>query len=134
MNNTFHLIIISPYGKYFEGEVEFLEVHSEKYSLGILPGHAPLISTLVVSKMTIKMHDESFNYAIGGGAINVEKEKVTLLLDSIEREDEIDLARAEEAKRRAEERLKIKDDSIDINRAKLSLFRALNRIKIASKD
>ena len=134
--STFLLSILTPYGHYFEGNVEFLEVHSEKYSLGILPNHAPLISTLIISKMIIRMNGKDFVYANGGGVIYVDKDKVTLILDSVERADEIDLTRAEESKRRAEERLKDldKQNAIDINRAKLALARALNRINIASKD
>lgn len=137
MANTFHLIILTPYGRYFDGSAEFLQVQSDKYSLGILPGHAPLISTLVVSKMIIQMQGGSrYTYAIGGGAINVSKEEVTLILDSVEREDEIDLNRANEAKKRAEERLNEanKNSSIDKDRALLAYARALNRIKIATKD
>ncbi len=136
MAETFLLTILTPYGHYFEGQVEFLEVLSEKYSLGILPHHAPLISTLVVSKMTLKMHDKTYEYAIGGGAINIEKDKVTLILDSIERKDEIDVQRAKEAMKRAEDRLTNKDEkgSIDRDRAQEAYIRALNRIKIAAKD
>ena len=135
MEKTFHLNILTPYGHYFEGDVEFLEVRSEKYSLGILPGHAPLISTLAIGKMTTRMRGKTEIYAIGGGVINVEKEKVTLILDSIESRDEIDLERAKEAKKWAEERLNNKedDDAMDIKRAKLALLKAINRIDIGSK-
>ena len=135
-NNTFHLVILTPYGRYYEGDIEFLEVHSEKYNLGILPGHAPLVSTLTISKMVIKAMGGTTIYAIGGGVINIEKEKVTLILNSIEREDEIDVARAEEAKKRAEDRLNRinKNDTIDVNRAKLALMRATNRLNIKLKS
>ncbi len=135
-NKTFHLTILTPYGRYFDAEVEFLEVHSEKYNLGILPGHAPLVSTVAISKMIIKTFNNTLVYAVGGGIINVSKEKTTLVLDSIERSDEIDIARAIEAKKRAEERLKniAQEEAIDINRAKLSLLKAINRIEIGSKD
>ena len=136
MEKTFHLNILTPYGHYFEGEVEFIEVRSEKYNLGILLGHAPLISTLEVGKMVLRIRSVNEIYAIGGGIINVEKDKVTLILDSVERADEIDLERAKEAKKRAEDRLNIskEDDAIDVNRAKLALLKAINRIDIGSKD
>lgn len=134
-DTTFHLLVLTPYGRYFDGDVAFLEVHSEKYNLGILPNHAPLISTLTISKMEIRAMGQSMVYAIGGGVINVEKNSVTLILNSLEREDEIDINRALEAKKRAEERLKesIKNDAIDVNRAKLALMRATNRLNIGSK-
>ena len=111
-NQTFHLSILTPYGHYFDGEVEFLEVRSDKYNLGILPGHAPLISTIAISKMRIKAHGREMLYAVGGGVITITKEKTTLVLDSVERADEIDLERAKEAQKRAEERLKRNDEEI----------------------
>ncbi len=131
---NFQLIVLTPYGRYFEGFVDFLEVRSEEYNLGILPGHTPLISTVAICKMTVKIGSHKENYAVGGGVINVEKDKVTLILDSIESADEIDVARAQEAKKRAEERLSeaTKNDAIDVNRAKLSLLRAINRINVGT--
>lgn len=135
-SNTFRLVILTPYGKYFDNEVEFLNVKSEKYNLGILPKHAPLISTLVVSEMEIRMfNNTSFHYAIGGGAIEISKKKVTLILDSIEKSDEIDVDRANQAKERAQNRLANKNDpTIDMNRAKLAYTRAVNRLNIALKN
>ena len=136
MASTFHLLILTPYGRYFDGDVEFLEVHSEKYNLGILPGHADLISTLAISKMIIRAFGQQMEYAIGGGVIRVEKDKTTLILDSVERSDEIDINRAQDAKRRAEERISEanKNTAIDVNRAKLALLRAVNRINLKSKS
>ena len=136
VEQTFHLSILTPYGHYFDGEVEFLEVHSDKYNLGILPGHAPLISTVTISKMIIKAHGKSMTYAVGGGVITVNKEKTTLVLDSCERADEIDIERAKEAKQRAEERLngQANENAVDVNRAKIALMKAINRIEVGSKD
>jgi len=128
------LLILTPYGRYFEGEVDFLGVRSSNYTLGILPNHSPLVSTLIISKMIIKMGGEEYSYAIGGGVINIDKEKTTLILDSCERSDEIDLDRAKEAKIRAEERLERakKDETIDVARAQVALLRAINRIDVGS--
>ena len=136
MKDLLHLVILTPYGRYFEGDVSFVQVYSEKYNLGILPNHAPLISTVDICKMTIRMNGKETCYAVGGGVLNIDSEKTTLILNSVERSDEIDKARAEEAKKRAEERLKEKatDDAIDVNRAKLALLRAINRLKVAKGD
>lgn len=136
MKELLHLVILTPYGRYFEGDVSFVQVCSEKYSLGILPNHAPLISTIDICKMIIKMNGKEIIHAIGGGIINVDSEKTTLILNSVERSDEIDKERAEQAKKRAEERLKQKatDDAIDVNRAKLALLRAINRLKVVDGD
>ena len=135
MQDTLHVVILTPFGRYFEGEADFLEVFSEKYSLGILPNHAPLISTVDICRMVIRKGKEEMIYATSGGVINIDKDKVTLILNSIERDDEIDVERAKQAKQRAEDRLKnlIKDDTLDVNRAKLALLRATNRLDICSK-
>lgn len=134
MQETFHLVVLTPYGRYLEGDATFLNVRSDKYNLGIYPGHAPLISTVSICKMIIRFGNTEYSYAIGGGIINIEKEKITLILDSVERSDEIDINRAEEAKKRAEDRLKSQNsDQVDVSRAKLALLRALNRLDIGEK-
>lgn len=133
--NTFFLDIYTPFGHYLKTNASFLEVQSEDYLLGIMAGHAPLISTLVISKMVIEINSIRYLYAIGGGLININKDGITLLLDSVERSDEINLQRAIEAQKRAEKRLNDLDDkSIDKNRAKLALARAINRIRLIQTD
>lgn len=127
---TFKLEILTPLGKYLSQDVDFVEVQTQEYLLGILPNHSPLISTVVISKLTVKSFGEEYHYAVGGGVLRVEKNKTTLMLESIERSDEIDINRAYEAKKRAEDRLGNSDESTDILRAQLALARALNRIKI----
>ena len=128
--STFLLEILTPYGKYFDRYVEEIIVQTEDYTLGILPNHAPLISTLEVCKLTIKIAGKTYTYAISGGVIDIKKNTdVVLLLNSIERQDEIDILRAKAAKDRAEELLKHSDE-IDVKRAKASLARALNRISV----
>jgi F-type H+-transporting ATPase subunit epsilon len=133
--NTFFLDIYTPFGHYLKTNASFLEVQSEDYLLGIMAGHAPLISTLVISKMVIEINSIRYLYAIGGGLININKDGITLLLDSVEKSDEINLQRAIEAQKRAEKRLNDLDDkSIDKNRAKLALARAINRIRLIQTD
>ena len=124
-----NLEILTPYGKYYAGEVDWIQVRSEDFLMEILPNHAPLVSSLVISKMTIKNGNEEALYAIGGGVIRVEKGKTTLLLNSIEGKDDIDINRANDAKLRAEKRLENKDE-VDVTRAKSALERALNRISV----
>ena len=126
---TFLLEIYTPYGKYFDRYVEEIIVKTEEYVLGILPGHAPLIAKVRLGKLEIIREGERNIYATGEGIINVKKDGVTLLVDSIERKDEIDIDRAKEAKRRAEERLK-EPLNIDVERATKALIRANNRIAI----
>lgn len=124
-----NLEILTPFGKYYSGEVDWIKVHSEDFYMEILPNHSPLVSSLAISKMTMKNDGKETQFAIGGGIIRVEKGKTTLLLNSIEGKNDIDIARATEAKQRAESRLANKDN-IDVARATRALKKALNRIDI----
>ena len=130
---TFLLEIYTPYGKYLDRYVEELVIQTDEYLLGILPNHAPLVAKVKTSKMEILLEGEKRCYANGEGLINVTKDGVTLLLDSIESKDEIDIDRAKDAKRRAEERLK-EPLNIDIERAQRALIRANNRIAIYENE
>ena len=131
--NTFLLEIYTPFGKYFDRNVDELIVQSDDYVLGILPNHAPLIAKVKTSKMYIIQNGERKCYAIGEGLINVSKDGVTLLLESIESKNDIDIDRAREAKRRAEERLALRVD-IDIERAQRALIRAKTRIDVYENE
>ena len=133
MRNSFNLKVVTPYGVYLNEEVEYLSVYAPHSVLGILPNHADLISSLIISEMKVRIHETYFYYAITGGVIHVKDGDVTLLLNSIERKDEIDINRAEEAKRRAEQRLKDRDENLDYARAEAALKRAINRLNVAKK-
>ena len=126
---TFLLEIYTPYGKYFDRYVNELVIQTDEYVLGILPNHAPLVAKVKIGKMEIVQNGERKCYANGEGLINVKKDGVTLIVDSVERKDEIDIDRAKEAKKRAEERLK-EPLNIDVERATRALIRANNRIAI----
>ena len=131
---TFNLTILTPYGRYLDGQIVFLEVRNDKYSMGISHGHTPLISTVTVGKIKIRFPSEEYIYATGGGIIKVEKDKTTLILDSIERSDEIDFDRANESMKRAKDRLENKSAELDEVRAKASLLRALNRLSFKQNN
>ena len=131
--STFLLEIYTPFGKYFDRNVDELVVQSDDYVLGILPNHAPLVAKVKTSKMYIIQNGERTCYAIGEGLINVTKNSVTLLLESIEAKKDIDINRAKEAKRRAEERLQVRVD-IDIERAQKALNRAKTRIDVYENE
>ena len=126
---TFLLEIYTPYGKYFDRYVNELVIQTDEYVLGILPNHAPLVAKVKIGKMEIVQNGERKCYANGEGLINVKKDGVILIVDSVERKDEIDIDRAKEAKKRAEERLK-EPLNIDVERATRALIRANNRIAI----
>ena len=127
--NTFHLDILTPYKKYMSKDITFMQIRNDDAVLGILPHHASLITNIEICKLVIKSGSETLKYAVGGGLMNIkEGTKVVLLVNSIERSDEIDVSRAEKAKDRAEKR--IKEGDADVIRAKAALARALNRISV----
>jgi F-type H+-transporting ATPase subunit epsilon len=101
--------------------------------LGILPGHAPLLSELRPGEITYKQRGATHRLAVTGGFLEVLPEQVTVLAEAAERPEEIDLARAQAAKDRAEKRLRSFDSEIDLNRASIALERAIIRMQVASR-
>ena len=125
---------VTPNGTYKEVETSIINVRSTDGDRGILPNRVPLVLMLEVSRLETKENGERKEYAIGGGMLYFENNVATVLVDSIESKEDIDLARAEAAKDRAEGRIsgKLKEDNLDLKRAELALVRALNRIKVAN--
>ena len=101
--------------------------------LGILPRHVPLITTLQPGELRVKRGGEETSLLVTGGFMEVTPDKVLVLADAAERSEEIDLARAEEARRRAEERLAGSRDAVDAARAEAALRRAMVRIRIGQR-
>ena len=116
-------------------EVDMVIAPGVEGALGILPHHAPLMTTLTVGELRVKKEgEEDLSLAISGGFMEVLSNQVTVLADSAERADEIDVARAEAARRRAEERLKQRrEEDIDLARAQAALRRSLIRLKVARR-
>jgi F-type H+-transporting ATPase subunit epsilon len=106
---------------------------SEGY-FGVLPGHAPLLATLGIGELTYRIGRDERHVAIAGGFAEVRNDKVIVLADSAERPQDIDRARAERARDRAEQRLAGRaQDEIDYARAGAALARALTRIQVAGR-
>jgi F-type H+-transporting ATPase subunit epsilon len=101
--------------------------------LGILPHHAPLITMLQPGELLIRKGHEETYMAVSGGFLEVRPDKIIVLADACERADEIDIERAEEAKCRAEERLKTRPTGVDAMRAEAALRRSLLRLRIAGR-
>ncbi len=133
MAKTFIVKMLTPDGKAYEQEVDLVSTHTTAGVLGIMSGHLPLEAILDINELVLHHGSEVKRFAIGGGILHVTPNSVTILADSFESEDEIDLLRAEDSKRRAEERLKSKTENIDMARAEISLKKALNRISIAKR-
>ena len=101
--------------------------------LGILPGHAPLITELAVGEISYRNHDITHHLAVAWGFAEVLPDKVTILAETAERSDEIDAKRAQQAKERAEQRLKSGSTDVDYARAENALQRAECRLQVCEK-
>ncbi|BAF60992.1 F0F1-type ATP synthase, epsilon subunit [Pelotomaculum thermopropionicum SI] len=132
-DKTQRLEIVTPQRKVFSEDVSFLVAPGTEGELGVLPNHAPLITSLNIGIMRIQQEGKTFKVVVTGGFMEVRDNKVTVLANAAERAEEIDVARAEAARRRAEERLAKKTPDIDVLRAELALKRALTRLKAAGQ-
>jgi F-type H+-transporting ATPase subunit epsilon len=101
--------------------------------LGILPHHAPLMTMLRPGDLLVRKDNEEQFLAISGGFLEVRPDKVVILADTCERAEEIDVARAQAAERRAEQILKTKPSEVDATAAEAALRRSLTRLKVAEK-
>ncbi len=117
----------------YSGDVDLVVAPGIEGQLGILPHHAPLMTTLQVGELWVKKGREEFSLAISGGFLEVRPDRVIILADAAERAEEIDIARAEEAKHRAEEQLSHHPPEVDAARTEVALRRALTRLKIVEK-
>jgi len=124
------LDIVTPYGHVFTEEVDEVVAPGSEGEFGVLPNHIPFLTTLKIGMLIYKKGSETGYFFVGSGYSEVGPDKVTILADSAERADSIDIQRAIEAKKRAEERLK-QAEKIDQARAKAALERAVTRIQIA---
>lgn len=130
---TFRLKIVTPRGIYKEIDVEMLNLRTNAGQIGILANHLPLASGIEISEMNYIDEKGKRNiFAIGGGFVYVNEDETTLIANTIESPEEIDLRRAEEAKRRAEKRLEDKDG--DILRAEMALRKAITRISVKNQQ
>jgi F-type H+-transporting ATPase subunit epsilon len=130
---TIKLEIVTAERVVFSGDVDLILAPGLEGELGILPHHAPLMTTLAPGELTARTSGEEYNLAISGGFIEVRPERVIVLADSAERAEEIDIARAEEAKKRAKEQLSHPVSSADTPQAEAALRRALARLEVANR-
>ena len=129
-----NLEIVTPSKSAFKGEIKSITVPGTKGRFQVLKNHAPIISTFDIGMIKVDLADGKSNYySAAGGTIEVLDNKVLVLADSIELVSEIDEERALKAKQRAEERLAEKNSEINIARAQAALARANNRLSIKEK-
>lgn len=125
------LEIVTPEKQLFSGEVDSVLAPGIEGQLGILPHHAPLITVLQEGELIARAGGEEVSFAIHGGCMQVLPDRVIVLADVGERADEINIARAEEARRRAEELLKKEPPPEMRAEAMAALRRAHLRLRVA---
>jgi F-type H+-transporting ATPase subunit epsilon len=130
---TFRLEVVTAERMVFSDDVNMVVAWGTEGQLGILPHHAPLMTMLRPGDLLIRKDNEEQYLAIGGGFLEVRPDKVIVLADACERAEEIDVTRAEAAKRRAEEILKARVPEVDAAVAEAALRRSLARLKVAEK-
>ncbi|HXZ81766.1 MAG TPA: F0F1 ATP synthase subunit epsilon [Terriglobales bacterium] len=134
MADTFQLEIVTPDRMVVRDVAEEAQIPGKNGYLGILPGHAPLITELAVGQISYKSSGQTHYLAVAWGFAEVLPNKVTILAETAERAREIDVKRAEEAKQRAEQHLCSADPETDYERAMNALRRAEARLDAAQKS
>ena len=129
----FRLQIVTTEGSLFDGEAEALRLRTSEGYVSIRAGHADYIAALDIGIVTVTQNGKSRNAACGGGFLSVEKGEVRLVATTFEYAEDIDAERAEQAKKRAEERLAEAKEEKDILLAKAKLSRALNRLAVVKE-
>ena len=131
MSKTFQLDIVTPTSIISEGQVEYLRAPSTDGLFGVKRGHASSMILMDIGEIKIIKDGKEVFYATNGGFADIRPEGVMLLVETAERNDEIDKERAEKAFQRAKDRLK--DDSTNLHRAKAAINRSRNRLKILNR-
>ena len=116
-----------------EEQVDEVEIPGADGYLGILPGHTPLLALLQVGELWYRRGQEKVYLSIAFGFAEIQPDRVTILAEIAEKAEEIDIARAEAAKRRAEERLSKPMMEMDFERARIALLKSLIRLQVASR-
>ena len=130
---TLKLEIVTAERAVYSDEVDMVIAPGIVGQLGILPNHAPLMTMLEPGELCVRKGGEETFIAISGGFLEVLQNKVVILADTAERVEEIDIARAEEAKRRAQEQLERHPTGTDMFAAEAALRRSLARLKVAER-
>jgi len=130
---TLRLEIITAERQVFADDVNVVVAPGIEGELGILPHHAPLMTMLTPGELLIRKDGEETYMSVSGGFLEVRPDKILILADACERAEEIDIERAEAAKRRAEERLKTRTPEVDVAQVQAALLRSLVRLKVAER-
>jgi F-type H+-transporting ATPase subunit epsilon len=130
MANTIHVDIVSAEGQIFSGEASMVFVPGSRGDLGIAPRHAPLLTTLKAGEIRVQSEGaEEQSFYVGGGSLEVQPNRVTVLADTAARAKDLDEAAALAAKQRAEDAVRQRTDKMDIAEAQAELARAVAQLR-----
>lgn len=133
MTPTFYLEIVTPERMFFSGDVEMVSLRTLDGEIGILANHAPMVIAVSVGPLRLKQDGEWLEGVVSEGFMEVKQNKTIILADTAEWPHEIDKNRAEDARKRAEERLHRKLSYVEHVRSEAALTRAMARLKV-TKD
>lgn len=131
--STLQLEIVTPDRTVVSAETELAVCPGVMGEFGVLPHHVSLLSALKIGSLRYSGNGKDQYVFISGGFADVNNNVLTVLAESAERAEEIDVARAEAAKKRAEERLQQHNDDLDVRRAEAALQRAMERLRLAKR-
>ena len=132
-SKVFRLQVISPDRIFYDSDVEMVELKTSEGEMGVLKGHIPLTAILVPGILKIKEDGQVKKAALHDGFVEIFQDHMTILAESCEWPEEIDVNRAKEAKIRAERRLSSGEDNVNIARAEMALRKSLIRIELGQK-
>lgn len=131
IRNTLHVEVVTAERELYNGEANLVNAPGSEGRMGILPRHAALLTTLAPGELRIELNGAEEPLFVSGGFLEVSNDSVTVLADTAEHAEEIDEARAEEARRRAEERLQNVQSETERVELQAALERAISRIRVA---
>ena len=132
MENILNLEIVTPFGLVFNDQVDEVIAQGSEGEFGVLPDHTPFFTTLKIGMLTYKKGSETGYFFVNWGYAEVGPDKVLILADSAEKSDDIDLERAIEAKKRADERA-LQAEKFDEARTTAAIERSVTRVQVAEQ-
>jgi F-type H+-transporting ATPase subunit epsilon len=128
MAATIHFELVTPERSVVHQDVEYIGAPGVNGEFGVLPNHVPFLSALGIGSLYFKVEGQRFYVFVAGGFAEITPEKMTVLAETAEKAEEIDIERAKKARERAEMRLRQAADRLEHARARAALMRAMQRV------
>ncbi len=132
-NNSFKIKVLSPNRVFYEGDADMIELTTTEGDIGVYKGHIPLTAIVAPGILRITLDGEVKEASMLEGFLQITADEVVILSESCEWPEEIDIKRAEEARVRAERRIKSSDMNVNMERAEIALKKSLIRLNLANR-